>query len=123
MNQTERQRAFDYSMYVMLSSYFDKTVCTTRMQEKKLCIAYQELKEDAKQDYDEASIRIIEEELLPKLPKCFVNQQMDLALLGKEDDACTEIRLQNDNYVLRVKSRYTKKAPKMVYEIWRKNVA
>jgi len=123
MNQTERQRAFDYSMYVMLSSYFDKTVCTTRMQEKKLCIAYQELKEDAKQDYDEASIKIIEEELLPKLPKCFVNQQMDLALLGKEDDACTEIRLQNDNYVLRVKSRYTKKAPKMVYEIWRKNAA
>jgi len=56
MNQTEKQRAFDYSMYVMLSSYFDKTVCTTKLQEKKLCLAYQELKEDAKQDYETRDI-------------------------------------------------------------------
>lgn len=123
MNQTEKQRAFDYSMYVMLSSYFDKTVCTTKLQEKKLCLAYQELKEDAKQDYDEKSIKVIEDELLPKLPKKFMQQQMELALLGRENKICTEIRLQNADYVLRVKSRYTKRAPKMVYEIWRKNAA
>ena len=82
MNQTERQRAFDYSMYVMLSSYFDKTVCTTKLQEKKLCLAYQELKDEIKQDYDESSIKIIEKELLLKLPRQFTQQQMDLALLG-----------------------------------------
>jgi len=123
MNQTEKQRAFDYSMYVMLSSYFDKTVCTTKLQEKKLCLAYQELKEDVKQDYDESSIRIIEKELLPKLPKKFMHQQMNLTLLGSADKACTEIRLQNEDYVLRVKSRYSKRAPKMVYEVWRKKAA
>ncbi len=123
MNQTERQRAFDYSMYVMLSSYFDKTVCTTKLQEKKLCLAYQELKDEIKQDYDESSIKIIEKELLPKLPRQFTQQQMDLALLGSTDKACTEIRLQNDDYVLRIKSRYSKRAPKMVYEVWRKKVA
>ena len=123
MNQTERQRAFDYSMYVMLSSYFDKTVCTTKLQEKKLCLAYQELKDEIKQDYDESSIKIIDKELLPKLPRQFTQQQMDLALLGSTDKACTEIRLQNDDYVLRIKSRYSKRAPKMVYEVWRKKVA
>ena len=123
MNQMEKQRAFDYSMYIMLSSYFDKSTCTTSLQEKKLCLAYQELKEEAKQEYDEKSIKIIEEELLPKLPKRFLNQQMELALVGREDRASTEIRLQNDDYVLRVKSRYAKRVPELVYEIWRKKVA
>ena len=123
MNQTEKQRAFDYSMYIMLISYFDKTFCTTHLQEKKLCLAYQELKEEHKQIYDEKSIRLIEEELLPKLPKRFLEQQMELALLGSADVPGTEIRLQNDNYVLRIKSRYDRKRPGLAYEVWRKNAA
>jgi len=123
MKQMEKQRAFDYSMFIMLSSYFDKSVCTTKLQEKKLCLAYQELKEAAKEDYDEKSIRVIEEELLPNLPKSFTKQPMELVLLGREDKPYTEIRLQNEDYVLRLKSRYHKKAPQMVYEIWQKKVA
>ena len=123
MNQMEKQRAFDYSMYVMLSSYFDKTTCTTGLQEKKLCLAYQELKDEDKQLYDEQSIKVIEKELLPNFPNQFWHQQMELALLGRENKLCTEIRLQNEEYVLRVKSRYAKKKPALVYEIWRKNAA
>lgn len=123
MNQMEKQRAFEYSMYIMLSSYFDKPICNTQLQEKKLCLAYQELKENAKQDYDEKSINIIEKELLPKLPKSFLDQQLEFSLVGRENTPFTEIRLQNEDYMLRLRSRYAKCAPKMVYEIWQKNAA
>ena len=123
MNQIEKQRAFDYSMYVMLSSYFDNITCTTNLQKKKLCLAYQELKEEDKQNYDGLSIRIIEEELLPNLPKQFVHQDMKLSLVGKENKVCTEFRLQNVDYLLRVKSRYDKKKPALLYEIWRRGSA
>lgn len=123
MNQMEKQRAFEYSIYIMLSSYFDKPNCNTQLQEKKLCLAYQELKENVKQNYDERSIHIIEKELLPKLPKNFMNQQFDFTLVGREDNPFTEIRLQNEDYMLRLKSKYAKNAPKMVYEIWQKKAA
>ena len=118
MTQMEKQRAFDYSMYVMLSSYFDKSVCNEKLQIQKLRLAYQELKDEDKQVYDEQSIRMIEEQLLPNLPKYFIEQKMKLRLLGKEDSKYTEIRLQNENYVLRIKTNYKKKKPILLYEVW-----
>ena len=123
MNQLEKQRAFDYSMYVMLSSYFDNTICTTNLQKQKLCLAYQELKEEVKQIYDELSIRTIEKELLPNLPKQLLHQDMKMALVGKENNMCTEIRLQNAKYLIRIKCRYDKKKPILLYEIWHKETA
>lgn len=118
MNKTEKQRAFDYSMYVMLSSYFNKTFCSTNMQQKKLCLAYQELKDTEKQQFDEKSIQLIEKELRPNLPNWFFNQQMKILLIGNEEE-CTEIRFQNRYYILRVKALYDKKKPVLAYEVWK----
>ena len=118
MNQLEKQRAFDYSMYVMLNSYFDKAVCEGSLQKQKLCLAYQELKEEDKQAYDGLSIRVIEEELLPNLPKYFLQQSMKMVMVGKDDKMCTEFRLRNADYLLRVKAKYDKKKPVLLYEVW-----
>ena len=123
MNKMEKQRAFDYSMYVMLSSYFNKTSCTTNMQKQKLYLAYQELKEAEKQKLDEKSIKLIEKELLPNLPEWFFNQQMEVSLIGSEEEY-TEIRLQNRYYVLRIKTLYNNKnknKPVLAYEVWKRN--
>ena len=125
MNKTEKQRAFDYSMYIMLSSYFNKTVCATNMQQQKLYLAYQELKDTEKQQFDEKSVQLIEKELLPKLPSWFFNQQMQVLLLGTEDDEYTELRFQNRYYVLRVKVFYdnkNKKKPVLVHEVWKREI-
>ena len=119
MNKTEKQRAFDYSMYVMLSSYFNKTVCSTNMQQQKLCLAYQELKDTEKQQFDEKSIQLIEKELLPNLPKWFFDQQMRILLLGNEEEEGTEIRFQNRYYILRIKAFYDRKKPVLAYEVWK----
>ncbi len=120
MNQTEKQRAFDYSMYVMLSSYFDKAICSTKLQQKKLCLAYQELKDKEKEQFDEKSIQIIEKELLPNIPEWFFNQKLELLLIGMEDEECTEFRLQNKKYILRVKALYDRKKTKLAYQVWRR---
>ena len=120
MNKTEKQRAFDYSMYAMLSSYFKKTFCTSNMQKQKLCLAYQELKDTEKQQFDEKSINLIEKELLPNLPEWFFNQQMRILLIGNEEEENTEIRLQNRKYVLRVKVLYHPKKLVLLHEVWKR---
>lgn len=119
MDRVTKQRAFDYSMYLMLSSYFDNAVCTSELQRKKLRLAYQELKDEDKDFFDEQSIAVIEKELLPYLPKGFIEQKMQLALVGDDNRLYTEIRLSGEEYVLRVKAKYAKKNSVLVHEIWR----
>ena len=120
MNKLEKQRAFDYSTCIMLSSYFDNITCTSDLQRKKLCLAYQELKDEDKDIFDGQSIALIEKELLPNLPTSFLKQNMKLSLVGSDDRMYTEIRLSNEKYLLRVKARYGKRKPELVYEIWKK---
>lgn len=120
MDQLTKQRAFDYSMYVMLTSYFDNVVCTSDLQRKKLSLAYQELKDEDKDLLDAQSISVIEKQLLPNLPANFTKQKMQLALVGSDDKMYTEARLSNEVYVLRIKARYAKKGTKLVHEIWKK---
>lgn len=120
MDKLTKQRAFDYSMYMMLSSYFDNAVCTTDLQRKKLCLAYQELKDEDKDFFDEQSIAVIEKELLPNLPSSFTKQKMHLSLVGTDDKMYTEVRFSNEEYVLRVKAKYAKKKSVLVHEIWKK---
>ena len=120
MDKLTKQRAFDYSMYVMLNSYFDKAVCTSDLQRKKLSLAYQELKDEDKDFFDAQSIAIIEKELLPNLPAGFTEQKMQLSLVGSDDKMYTEARLSNDMYVLRIKARYAKRGTKLVHEVWKK---
>ena len=120
MDRLTKQRAFDYSMFLMLSSYFDKAECSSELQKKKLHLAYQELKDEDKDAFDGQSIAVIEKELLPNLPKDFTERNMQLALLGSENKLCTEMRLSDAEYVLRIKARYGKKTAVLVHEIWKK---
>lgn len=120
MDRITKQRAFDYSMYVMLTSYFDNAVCTSDLQRKKLSLAYQELKDEDKDLFDAQSISAIEKELLPNLPADFTKQKMQLTLVANDDEMYTEARLSSDEYVLRIKARYGKRGSKLVHEVWKK---
>lgn len=120
MDRLTKQRAFDYSMFLMLSSYFDKAKCSGELQKKKLHLAYQELKDEDKDTFDAQSIAVIEKELLPNLPKDLVERDMQIVLLGNECNPCTEIRLSDEEYMLRVKAKYAKKNSVLVHEIWKK---
>ena len=120
MDKLTKQRAFDYSMYVMLTSYFENAVCISDLQRKKLSLAYQELKDEEKDSFDTQSISVIEKELLPNLPLDFTRQKMKLSLVGSDDRMHTEVRLSNDAYVVRIKARYAKNGSGLVHEVWKK---
>ena len=45
MNFTENQTAFEYAMYMMFGSYFDKAVHKNKILEKKMRVQYMEQKE------------------------------------------------------------------------------
>ena len=120
MDKLTKQRAFDYSMYVMLSSYFDHAVCISDLQRKKLALAYQELKDEDKDFLDGQSVTVIEKELLPNLPADFTKQKMQLSLVGSDDKMYTEVRLSNEEYVLRIKAKYAKRGTKLIHEVWKK---
>ena len=42
----DKQKAFDYCVYMMLSSYYKKTVCLSDVMETNLFLRYRELRDN-----------------------------------------------------------------------------
>lgn len=99
---TDNQVAFEYAIYMMVGSYFQKTVCKTDWQEKKLYIHYKEQKESKQYIMEDVVIRYVEKELLEKLPKGIWKETMQVHLVGRENGTQTEIQFWGDKYLLRV---------------------
>jgi len=122
MNFTSNQTAFAYSIYMMLGSYFDKTKCLTPLQEKKMRVQYLEQKLTSQYQMEETCIRLIEKELLPKLPKEIWNNQMEVYLIGIPGTGRTEVQFHCPEYILRVVGSYGgKRNSKLIYEVWQKD--
>lgn len=123
MTKTNHQNAFDYCMYMMLASNFRKSGIRTPLHEKKLYLYYKEEKEADQIQMEEQCLRYIRK-LEEKLPPEMWQQSMDVHLIGRLDGSYTTIKLQSRDYVVYVKTEYSKKKPKIYLKLWtRKEVA
>lgn len=121
--KTNHQNAFDYCMYMMLTSCFPKVSIQTPLHEKKLYLYYKEEKEADQVQMEEQCLRYIQK-LENKLPAELWQQNMAVHLVGRRGGSYTTIKLQGDDYIIYVKTEYYKKKPKIYLKLWtRKEVA
>lgn len=121
MNFADSQTAFEYALYMMLGSYFDKAICRSKWQERKMFVQYQEQKEKQQYILEDICLRYIEKVLLPNLPKDFWQQEVEVRFRPTTFEGVHDIQFHGKEYVLRVGGIYRgKRNTRMQYEIWHK---
>lgn len=108
-----KQRAFDYCMYMMLTSYFRKSVCRSKYLEKKLYLYYQEQKQNDQIAMEEQCIRLIEKEILPKVPQKYQMCEVDTHIRRSNGCHGAELLVHTGDYILRVVTNYNRKRPEI----------
>ena len=89
MSKSDKEYAFIYTMYMMFSSYYRKTNCTTPLLESKLHVYFSECKNDDQYHLEEKSIQLIEDELLPRIHDKLDDQVADVKIVkDKQDQLC-----------------------------------
>lgn len=122
MTFTNNQTAFEYAMYMMLGSYFNKTSCKNPLQEKKMRVQYMEQKEKSQIDLENICIRFVEKELLPRLPKEFWEHDVEVRFRPTKLKGLQEVQFKSPDYILRVSGIYQgKRNTNIHYEIWHKD--
>ena len=119
LNIVDKQAAFEYALYMMLGSYFEKMACCSPMYEKKLHMQYLQQKEENQLQMEDFCIRFVEKELMPQLPEDFWRQQVEVRFLPTNVKGMREIQFIGADYALRVSGIFRgKRYTSMHYEAW-----
>lgn len=102
----DTQKAFEYALYSILSTCFQKADCDSPVLEDKLKIRYKAVKEDARDLIDEACIRYIENQLQSCLPKAVFDQAVTVKLVRKAHWDKTILRFEGPTYCLDLTGKY-----------------
>lgn len=120
MQFTDDQVAFDYAIYMMVGSYFDKTECTNTLQEKKMRLQYCEQKLENQYRMEELCIDYVERELAPKLPENFWRQQVQVHFAAGHGAGRPGIWFVCPEYILRVSGIYKGRKSIISCMLWEK---
>lgn len=121
MKFTDTQTAFDYALYMIATSYFDKAECKNTIKEKNMYIQYKEQKLDNQYKMEDICIDYMER-LLKKLPEEVFKQNIK-AYLRKLDDKHTEILLVGKAYALSLIGTYAGRNTVIDSRIFKKEAA
>lgn len=122
MNFTENQTAFEYAMYMMFGSYFDKAVHKNKILEKKMRVQYMEQKEKNQIQMEDICIRFIEKKLMPQLPQGLWEQQVEVRILPTKK-GIRDIQFRGPKYTLRVFAVYKGKGNTVIHYEVQQNAA
>lgn len=117
MNLTNNQTAFEYALYMIASSYFDKTVCQSIIQERKMFVQYKQQKFEKQYHMEDICIRYMDE-LQKKLPEWFFEKQMIVRLVVK--NGFTVVTFQNRKGVLELWGAYKGNKTNIHARVWMK---
>ena len=116
MKFTDNQTAFEYVLYMIAASYFNKTVCKTKLMEQNLLLQYKEQKPDNQYKMEETCIKYMDG-LAKRLPKKFFSQNMDVRLRRHTGSELTEIFFENRRCSVSFYGVYAGKRSKIYYKI------
>ena len=106
----DKQKAFDYCVYVMLSSYYKKAECLSDVLETNLLLRFRELKDSVAEDLESEAINVIERFVLPNIPEAIEHKEAKVIILPWNNTyGCHGIQVVTDNTVVTV---YIKKEGK-----------
>lgn len=118
MNFTNNQTAFEYALYMIAASYFDKTVCLSRITERNMFLQYKEQKLIKQYQMEEICISFMDE-LISKLPSSYFNRSVDVKL-NRITPYLTEIAFLDEHMAITFRALYAGKKSKIIYQLWKK---
>ena len=106
MNFTNTQTAFEYVIYMMLGSYFNRTSCKNILLEKKMRFMYWEQREKSQIEMEKICIRFVEKELLPQLSEHIWSQDVEVKFSPTRFKGYQDIEFHGEDFRLRVRAIY-----------------
>lgn len=122
MNFTNDQTAFDYALYMIAASYFDRTSCRSRITERNMLLQYKEQRLEKQYEMEDICIRFMDE-LTGELPKKLFQQQMEVYFRKNAARNMTEVLFVNKHLVIGFYGRYVGKKTHITYQVWVKKEA
>lgn len=81
----EKQKAFDYCVYMMLTGFYRKTECMSPFLETKLFLYYRELNDNTAVSMEKNALRILEKEILSVIPTDVSQEDAEIHILPWSD--------------------------------------
>ena len=101
--KNEKQKAFDYCVYMMLSSYYKKARCLSDVLETNLYLHYKELNDNQAVELEKEAINLIEKLILPNIPENIEGKYATVTILPWSDiHECHGIKAVTDQTVVTV---------------------
>lgn len=121
-----QQKALDYALFMISSSYFDEQPeCSSPYMEKRLFLYYREVPERSQIEVEKDCIEFMEKKLLEVLPKDFLHQEeadggntknvVRVSMIPVREYGVMEIRYETERYILRLMGKYGEKSHKALF--------
>ena len=119
MNFTNNQTAFEYALYMIAGSYFDKAVCKSKLIERNMLLQYKEQRIDRQYQMEDICIHFMKG-LEKRLPKEYFKQNMEVHLVRHGAGKPMEIMFVNDTCMIEFICKYAGKKSQIDYRVWTK---
>ncbi|MDD3368860.1 MAG: hypothetical protein PHP50_08270 [Lachnospiraceae bacterium] len=106
---TNNQIAFEYVAYMIIGSYFQKTICRKRLLEQKMRLQYLEQRLESQLQLEERCIFFTENHLKRELPPDIWNETMEVHFVPDPWGLRHELRFNSPHYMLRIQVVYLEK--------------
>lgn len=116
MNFTNNQTAFEYALYMIAASYFDKSACLSEITEKNMLLQYKEQKLNSQYQMEEICIEFMDN-LVSKIPSWFFKRSVAVKL-NKTASGKTEIVIGDKQSFIVFHALYAGKKSQIQYQIW-----
>ena len=119
MSFTNNQTAFEYALYMIAGSYFDKATCKSKLIERNMFLQYKEQKIDKQYQMEDMCIRFMNK-LVHKLPRNYLKQNMEVHLVRRQSGKPMEIIFANNTCMIDFICRYAGNKSQIDCRLWSK---
>ncbi len=105
INLTSDQAAFEYVLYMIAASYFEKATCVTDLTERKLLLHYKDQKENAQLNMESYCIRFMEG-FEDRLGKNFFAKDVRVRLIREKEDRPISVIFTGEDMELKLSALY-----------------
>ena len=99
----EKQKAFDYCVYMMLTGAYRKTVCMSPVLETKLYLYYRELSDNTAVSMEKDALKTLEKEIFPVISDDVSQEDAELYILPWSDKfRCHGIMVKTATTIVRI---------------------
>ena len=116
LNFTNNQTAFEYALFMIASSYFDRVECKNKLLEKNMLLQYKEQKLESQYRMEDFCIAYMDG-LQKKFPTQIFKQNMKVHF-RKEKNGTTGVIFVSRKYILQFHGVYVGKKSNIDCRLW-----